>query len=328
MADPELIYLLFSTLVTFCLIYPPKEFEGAGFTIPRLFGRYFPHEYTNFSLHHIHRTATTFIVWPSLPFIFLVFGYFQFELNQDSTTIPWSIGIAVSLILPTVAASVVFAWHRNDWSRHPIARVLQSYRQNWKELADEINVEFQSPSQIEVKLNSISWLIITENWIIKTLPLTIQIAHQNEAEMIVDHSDIHTINEYSREAIQFLTVKVVSTNSAHKGFSVRLKTTDFREIQGKLTRRIVLAPNVTIQPSLMESFITAFEGLIAKNPKYSFDMGQIDDQCFACMTDEPNIKIQKNCNDIDEFGQPLPEDERCGNCACRPMWCSSCLAKW
>lgn len=42
----------------------------------------------------------------------------------------------------------------------------------------------------------------------------------------------------------------------------------------------------------------------------------------------PNIKLQKQCTDLDVYGQPLPDSACCGNCYCRPMWCVDCMAKW
>lgn len=137
------------------------------------------------------------------------------------------------------------------------------------------------------------------------------------------------INEFGREAIQYINVKVASTVS-HSGsqcFVLRLKTADFREIQEKLARRIVLAPNLRLQPSLMESFIATFQDLISQNPKYEAQI-ESDQSCFACMTEVPNIKLKKYCHDVDVDGEVLVEDERCGDCRCRPMWCSSCLARW
>lgn len=46
------------------------------------------------------------------------------------------------------------------------------------------------------------------------------------------------------------------------------------------------------------------------------------------MVAEPNIKLQKNCADENEHGEMVPLTDRCGNCYCRPMWCSDCMAKW
>lgn len=42
----------------------------------------------------------------------------------------------------------------------------------------------------------------------------------------------------------------------------------------------------------------------------------------------PDIKLQKRCADVDAAGAPLPTEQRCGNCFCRPMWCVECMAKW
>lgn len=43
------------------------------------------------------------------------------------------------------------------------------------------------------------------------------------------------------------------------------------------------------------------------------------------MQAEPNIKLQKKCNDVLVADN---EHGRCTNCYCRPMWCVDCMAKW
>lgn len=46
------------------------------------------------------------------------------------------------------------------------------------------------------------------------------------------------------------------------------------------------------------------------------------------MIAEPNIKLNRQCPDIGNNGEIIPESSRCSNCYCRPMWCVDCMAKW
>lgn len=41
---------------------------------------------------------------------------------------------------------------------------------------------------------------------------------------------------------------------------------------------------------------------------------------------QPNVKLQKNCQDED--GGHASELGNCSNCYCRPMFCVDCMAKW
>lgn len=76
--------------------------------------------------------------------------------------------------------------------------------------------------------------------------------------------------------------------------------------------------------SVIDRFIEVFKTQIALNPVYRTE--QISDLCFACMLVEPNIKIQKQCLDVDANGDALPNSTRCDNCYCRPMWCVDCMS--
>lgn len=109
-------------------------------------------------------------------------------------------------------------------------------------------------------------------------------------------------------------------------FAIRVNALDFKELQDRIHRPIIVLSGVNFNRSVMERFVEAFKDLIARNPKYRSD--QELDSCFACMQATPNIKLQKQCSDVDVDGQPVPESARCGSCYCRPMWCVDCMAKW
>lgn len=183
MSESDWIYILFSLITSFCFIF--NEFASAGVSINGIFGKFFGDEYTQFVQHHILRTSLTLIVHSSLPLFFILLRILSVGPDEG---LFYQIFVTIALLLPTITFSIVFYWWRNDWKDHPIVKCLSVYMQNdeWISLVIDINTEYRSQDRMQIKLNSISNLIITENWIIKTLPYTIYVAHQSDMELVAD----------------------------------------------------------------------------------------------------------------------------------------------
>lgn len=123
-----------------------------------------------------------------------------------------------------------------------------------------------------------------------------------------------------------LSMKVTSTRSNVKEFRIRINASAFEDLQDRLSRPITVNPGFHLHKTVMDRFIEVFKEQVSQNPIYSTDI--TSDQCFACMISKPNVKIAKNCADLDENSQPLEAERCCQNCYCRPMWCIDCLARW
>lgn len=113
------------------------------------------------------------------------------------------------------------------------------------------------------------------------------------------------------------------TRSGVKEFSIRINALDFKHLEDRIHRPITILTGVNFNRSVIDRFIEVFKTQIALNPVYRTE--QISDLCFACMLVEPNIKIQKQCLDVDANGDVIPNATRCENCYCRPMWCVDCM---
>lgn len=183
MSESDWIYILFSLVTSFCFIF--NEFASAGVSVNQLFGKFFGDEYTQFVQHHILRTSMTLIVHSALPLFFVVLRFLSIGPDDG---IYYQIIVASALLLPTLSFSWVFYWWMNGWRDHGVVKTLSVYMQNdgWMSLVTDINTEYRSQERMQIKLNSISNLIITDNWLIKTLPYTIHIAHQSDMELIAD----------------------------------------------------------------------------------------------------------------------------------------------
>lgn len=185
MSESDWIYISFSLVTSFCFIF--NEFASAGVTVSGIFGKFFGDEYSQFVQYHILRTSVTLIVHSALPLFFVLLRFLSIGPDDG---IYYQIIVASALLLPTLSFTLVFYWWINGWRDHGVVKALRVYMQNgtsgWMPLVTDINTEYRSQDRIQIKMNSISNLIITENWIIKTLPYTIYIAHQSDTELIAD----------------------------------------------------------------------------------------------------------------------------------------------
>ncbi|KAL3309953.1 hypothetical protein Ciccas_011493 [Cichlidogyrus casuarinus] len=86
---------------------------------------------------------------------------------------------------------------------------------------------------------------------------------------------------------------------------------------------LTIADHVTLEPTLLESFIHVFKTAILQNEPISDLELEQSDTCIGCTQAQVDIAIRKCC-----VSPPDSQWHNCGTCRCRPMWCSNCLAKW
>ncbi|XP_063703474.1 E3 ubiquitin-protein ligase TM129-like [Culicoides brevitarsis] len=323
MSESDWIYFLFALVTSFCFIF--NEFASLGLSIENLFAWFIGDEYTQFVQHHILRTSVTLVVHSALPMFFIVLRCLSIGFDDG---IFIQILSAISVVLPSMAVTLILYYWNTGWITHSVVKALKIYQESsWMSLVTDINTEFRGPDKMVIRLNSISNLVVTENWLFKTTPYTVYVAHQSDMELIADKTDTHEITEEGTDIIQYVNIRVKPHRGNAKEFSIRIKAPQFKNLQDRLRRQVIILPNVRLQPSLMDRFIDAFKDQVAANPKISYNREDLD-VCFACFAQEPDVKIRKNCLDLDEDGNELDEESRCGNCYCRPMFCVSCCARW
>jgi len=62
--------------------------------------------------------------------------------------------------------------------------------------------------KIVIVTNSVTRVIATDNWIIKIMPYKLQVAHQSDATLVVNKSDIHFMSPTTRDQVQFINIQV------------------------------------------------------------------------------------------------------------------------
>lgn len=279
--------------------------------------------------YHINRSCLALMIHSVVPLVYFLIYYFYFDnLNfGDSSFLQyfWICLMTLAVVLPFAVMSLIYYYKRNNWANHPIPKILKNYcnspDQSWTVVASEINNEYRRNDKLVKKFSSITKIIATENWIMKTSLYFVYFAHQSDSALIADKSDSHNISiQDSSDSVQFVTIQVKQVRPGAKNFSIRINSLDFKDLQDRVNRPITILSSVKFHTSLIDRFIDVFVAEAKRNPRYSSPMVN-GDTCFACMASPPDVKITKSCSDGGR-------DANCTNCFCRPMWCCSCLGRW
>ncbi|XP_065074846.1 E3 ubiquitin-protein ligase TM129 [Ochlerotatus camptorhynchus] len=343
--ESAIVFTIFYALLCFCIVYPSTEFVSAGLTVDHVFSSTLGSETIGFVQHHIRRTSLNLMVHSLLPVMYIRVYFMQFEQGGDHASehdpysplaLAWKTFIVATILLPGLVAVAIYYWSRKGWENHPIAKRLGKFcdgerLRDWKAVTASINEEYRRDDKVVIKMNPVSRIVVTENWIIKTGPYWINIANQNDTALIAYKSDTHDVSQEAFETVQYVNIAVKPTREGIREFSIRINALDFKDLQDRISRPITILSSVKFHRSVLDRFVDVFKDQVAQNPIYRPE-GHVAidnlDSCFACMQAQPNIKIQKNCLDVDEAGEALPETRCCQVCNCRPMWCIDCVAKW
>ena len=115
-----------------------------------------------------------------------------------------------------------------------------------------------------------------------------------------------------------MTIKVKSRRT--KPFEIRLKSTEYRELEQRVRGSIANLENITIYKTTSERFVEVFREHVEQNPKAT-DVEEVEN-CIGCMAVPAEIKLIRRCDTETNTENP------CVTCYCRPMWCLTCLGKW
>ncbi|KAL6423661.1 hypothetical protein ACFW04_010286 [Cataglyphis niger] len=323
-----IFYTLFYILMSGCIVYPPTEFVSAGLTIKDIFAGWLGSENEFFIQYHIRRSVVTLLVHSMLPLGYILGLIFFGHVEAARLFLAGENFLGLLIVLcftigPLYILNKVFEWSAHDWATHPIAQNLSVYSNNnmsWMSVASDINVEYRRVDKIVIVTSSITRIVATDNWIIKITPYKLQVAHQSDATLIVNKSDTHLMSPTTRDQVQFINIQVKPTRAMAEAFDIRLNALDFKDLQDKVSRPIIVLQNITFHRTLLDRFIDTFKEEVNRNPFY--DTTQELDQCIGCMQTSSNIKLNRLCSSAENR-----DSDGCTTCYCRPMWCIECMAK-
>ncbi|VIO86475.1 Uncharacterized protein BM_BM10973 [Brugia malayi] len=330
-----ILHTILHLLFTLCIVYPPVEFQRAGFTIQTLFSGILGVERDDFVGYHLRRSLLTRFIHFCLPLFYFV--YLSMVLRETIfTPTPQTVlqfGAYVSIAIAGVAAFIMLYHWWNGFDKHSTVHCLKSYLgsngSSWRVVAESINAEYRNVlDTLSITLSGIDRVVMTSSWILYITNYTLICAQVSDVSLEAIRADEHPISHHTQNggSAQFINICVSSTTQRFEPFIIRIRAESFRDLRNKLDKPIAVAREVVLKQSLNERFVEAFTQQIALNPKYEYDEPERLEPCLGCSTEMSNIKLWKQClNNIqDDMGAEGPK-LHCTQCYCRPMWCDTCM---
>lgn len=150
MPETEFVFNLIFLLFSFCLVYPPAEFESIGLTVDNVFRKFLGSSDIEFVQYQLRRTCLTLFVHTILPLFYLLCYYVKFdsliEYNAHNSLkfVCWNSFVVFGLVIPVVSALLVAYWSLNDYDKHPLIVNLRRYNpDSWLRTAADINTEYR-----------------------------------------------------------------------------------------------------------------------------------------------------------------------------------------
>ncbi|XP_050090285.1 transmembrane protein 129 isoform X2 [Anopheles aquasalis] len=346
--DPGVLYTLVYLVLCFFIIFPTTEIESFGLTVDNLCSRYLTDD--NFVQYHMKLATVKMLIHFTMPATYVGYMRLLRWLNPDDFAAHVSpvmvffnhdgLLLGAIILLAALAVTIALYWARDGWSNDPTAKHLQQFTnettmRDWRAVATSINDECRRITKMVVRLNTLSKLVVTENWMVEIRQYGINVAHQDAAMMIVCEVNTQDVITDTIEESQFVNITVHQLHQQRQqgagtsSFKLRLNGVHYNDLRENIRCPVHVLPSVKFQ-SLTDRFVEAFREVIAQNGTVVPVAGGpiAGESCMACLQAQPDVKIEKRCLDVDQAGNQLPAAERCEPCRCRPHWCLSCLAVW
>ncbi|KAA0709094.1 E3 ubiquitin-protein ligase TM129 [Triplophysa tibetana] len=294
MDRPDTTFSLVYIVLSLCFVFTPNEFRSAGFTVQHMFSGWLGSEDISFIQHHIKRTTLTLIVHCFLPLGYYIGMCFaapeQNLLYIHHASQGWQIYLGLSLAIQLVSCAMAFYWSRRGWVNHPICKALSVHappNSSWRAVASSINTEFRRIDKF-VSGSPSARVIVTDTWVLKVTTYHLHVALHQDCHLTVTDSKHHSLSPDLNTPVQIVTITVASINPRVKSFDIRLKSTEYVELQDKLHAPIRNAANVVIHLTMSELFLDTFKSYVRMNDVYRCPSGQklwrVLDVCRSMLT--------------------------------------------
>lgn len=269
------LFNLIYFLVSFFLIYPPQEVQSAGFSIPTLFSSLLGSEELFFIHYHIVRICITVIIHSLIPLGYYIFmGFCLPNLNLfhlRSLNVYWSSYLTFSVLFAIGLCTLVYYWYQNTFENHPLVNQLKKFSQinSWKQVANEINIEFRRYDKFSSGTSFYNRLYLTDNWLIKVNLYSLDICQNSQVDVsLIGAVELNLVVDGApSQQVLNLLAKPISGDNSFKKFIFRLKSFEYRDFNDKFTRPINQTCDIIIKQSLPEMFLDAFREQVFSNEK-------------------------------------------------------------
>lgn len=202
--EAEIFFNFMFALLTYVFVYPPQEFVAIGLSVEQLATKFhiLPAQQLGFVEYHIRRTTLNVFLHACLPAVYVTLYNYQFDGDQHFTygraalvAQLWTTAAYVTWLLLVATLALTSYWIRR--ARHPLIGELRKYAnvpengivdrndQTWASVASSIDDEYRRMEKMVSRVNTITTVLATENWVIKTMPYRVHIAHQSDTALIV-----------------------------------------------------------------------------------------------------------------------------------------------
>ena len=114
----------------------------------------------------------------------------------------------------------------------------------WSDVVNDVNIELRRPDKLIIQTGSINKVIVSDNWILQVgqWPWNFNLAHKSNVQLELVKSVHLALSPDPDDAgggIQYLSVKVHDTR-VHNSFEIRLKSTEYKDLENRVRGMFVL----------------------------------------------------------------------------------------
>ena len=114
---------------------------------------------------------------------------------------------------------------------------------DWTDVVKDVNTELRRPDKLIIQTGTLNKVVVTDNWIVLVgqWPWNFHLAHKSNVQLELIKSVHLALSPDPDDAgggIQYLSVKV-HDNRVHNSFEIRLKSTEYRELENRIRGELI-----------------------------------------------------------------------------------------
>jgi hypothetical protein len=163
----------------------------------------------------------------------------------------------------------------DDFKNHPLAKKITRLgaRSNWKQVANEINIEFRRVDKFTSGSSIYNRIYLTDNWLIKVNLYSLEICQNDNINLYLTHSIELNLTVDGSPTTQLLKILVKPQQNENalpsfKEFYLKLNSLEFKDFNDQLCKPIEQTNDVIIKQSLPDQFLDSFREQVVLNGKY------------------------------------------------------------
>ncbi|CAJ0945276.1 unnamed protein product, partial [Mesorhabditis belari] len=303
------------------VIWPNDVLISNHLTIEELFHSYLGDQSKDPLEYNCRKIVLNQTILGCLPFVYSLITFFYSDLPTVSSRIPSTklhYFTNISILILIGSLTYFFFHHNTKFTHLKPMKYLKLYSEDLTRIRAQLSTEFRNFFNFSVSLAYSSRIIISDSWVMNFNRYNFIIVNISDIQFEAVNAQQFALNETGEE-VQYVSIRANILNRSIPHFFFRIKGTDFRDLQDKLTSRIEIAREIIFHVSPNERFVEVFQENVNENGTYPYPDTNSLESCIGCYATQANVKINQGCQ---QQGR-----QQCRQCFCRPMWCVSCLGR-